>query len=264
MRSRRDEFTDRDKAEIFVRDRALCSYSGKSLWLLDYGAAPGSIDWVDHIVPASKGGRAVVENGLCASWVFNKLKRDVGGTMPLFIAGLPTADFLTYYEIIPEAIGAHLQRFAALHFSDWFYNRAVFQVLLAAAQEGERRADGKPFARGLDYRCKAAMKYLVQWAKFVDQTSPADFASRALLPRESSLDHELLTSLTKVPALPQIVRVASELAPYKYASWQACVDLSLCEEKAEATELLARVEADPFVVPRVRRAVRHNISMLWP
>ncbi len=36
----RDEFTDRQKAEIFVRDRALCCFSGKSLWALDYGAGP--------------------------------------------------------------------------------------------------------------------------------------------------------------------------------------------------------------------------------
>ena len=40
MRAKRAEFTDRQKADIFVRDRALCCYTGKSLWLLDYGGGP--------------------------------------------------------------------------------------------------------------------------------------------------------------------------------------------------------------------------------
>src|SRR5690348_5360216 len=141
MRATRDEFSDFDKARIFARDRALCTYSGKSLWLLDYGAAPASIDWVDHYVPASRGGLVELDNGLCASWLFNKLKRDGGGTMPLFFAGLSTVDFYTFYEVVAQTIAEHLRRFRTLHYSDWYFNRAVFQVRLAAAQIEEKRLD---------------------------------------------------------------------------------------------------------------------------
>lgn len=56
MRAKRAEFTDQQKAEIYVRDRALCSYSGLSLWLLDDGASDiFNIDWVDHYLPAARG-----------------------------------------------------------------------------------------------------------------------------------------------------------------------------------------------------------------
>lgn len=263
MSKRRDEFADQDKAAIFVRDRATCCYSGKSLWLLDYGAAPTSVDWVDHIVPASKGGLAEPDNGLCASWVFNKLKRDLGGTMPLFIAGYPTVDFFTFYETVPDSIAAQLHRFAALHISDWYFNRAVYHVQVAAAQKDLRRADGKEFTRGLEYWCKAAQKYLARWGKLVGRERPLDFASRQLLPTNPSVDHEILLPLLNVPELGEVIRIASELAPFAAASWQAFVDLSLIENRAAALDLLARVEADSHVVPRVQRAVRHNVAVLF-
>lgn len=47
------------RAEIFVLDRGTCSYSGRSLWIADYGIDPSyAIDWADHIVPASRGGKS--------------------------------------------------------------------------------------------------------------------------------------------------------------------------------------------------------------
>lgn len=249
MRATRDEFSDVDKARIFARDRALCTYSGKSLWLLDYGAAPASVDWVDHYVPASRGGLAELDNGLCASWLYNKLKRDVGGTMPLFFAGLPTVDFYTFYEIVPDTIAAHLRRFGTLHYSDWYFNRAIFHVRLAGAQSEERRADGQPFARGSEYRAKAALKYLTQWRKIVDREKPGDFASRGLLPPDPSADHEMLISLVSEHEVSRIARVAADLTPLMKASWDAFVDLSRAETKSDAFTLLERVEKDACVVP---------------
>jgi hypothetical protein len=263
MPRNRDEFSDIDKARIFARDRAICTYSGKSLWLLDYGAAPASIDWVDHYVPASRGGLADLDNGLCASWLYNRLKRDVGGTMPLFFAGLPTVDFYTFYETVPDAIAVHLRRFKTLHYSDWYFNRAVFQVRIAGAQSEEKRADGQAFARGLEYRSKAALKFLTQWRKIVERERPGDFASRELLPPERTADHDLLLSLQTEDQLPRIVEIAAELTPFFKASWDAFVELSNAETKSQALEVLARVEKDPHVVPRVKRAVRHNIVALF-
>jgi hypothetical protein len=93
---------------------SVCCYSAKSLWLLDYGAVGGSWEWVDHLKPAARGGKATIENGLCASWIYNKLHRDNQARMPLFVGGKPTLDFLTYFGRIPDAVAKHLQRFSTL------------------------------------------------------------------------------------------------------------------------------------------------------
>lgn len=61
MPSKRAEFPERVKAEIFARDRALCSYTGQNLWRLDHGASPGSEVWIDHIHPASRGALALLK-----------------------------------------------------------------------------------------------------------------------------------------------------------------------------------------------------------
>src|SRR5207302_7983136 len=74
---RASNFTDRQKAELFVRDHATCAYTGKSLWLLDYGADPYfEVDWADHRRPVARGGTSTLANGVCASWGANFAKSD--------------------------------------------------------------------------------------------------------------------------------------------------------------------------------------------
>ena len=125
-RTAKNNFSEAQRAEIYARDRALCGYSGKSLWLPDYGAAPYSIDWIDHRSPVARGGTPTLENGVCASWLYNWVKREHKRAVLLFHSGYPTLDFYTFHQTLPESIGEHLQRFACLHPSDWYFNRALY------------------------------------------------------------------------------------------------------------------------------------------
>lgn len=263
-RTKRAEFTDRQKAEIFVRDRALCCFSGKSLWLLDYGVGAGSIDWVDHIQPASKGGAAELTNGACASWVYNSVKGDSREGIYLFWEGRPRMDFFTHHQEITPSIAAHLSRFSRLHVSDWYFNRAVFHILLAAATHGELRGDGRPFIRGLDYRAKCAAKNLKEWTKSVAKAGTADMASRGLVLQETSHDQRLLLELATIKDdLEHLKAIAVELAPLSAASWTALADQAEVSDRSSAAELVARVSADPCVVPRVKALVRENMQRLY-
>ena len=117
-RTPKHNFSETQRAEIFARDRALCGYSGKSLWLADHGAAPYSIDWVDHFSSVARGGTPTLENGVCASWLYNWVKREHKRAVLLFHSGYPTVDFYTYHQTLPESIGDHLRRFTLLHPSD--------------------------------------------------------------------------------------------------------------------------------------------------
>ena len=127
MARTRTDFTDDQRAELFRLDCATCSYSGRNLWILDYGMDPSyAIDWADHIVPASKGGPSEIENGATASWFHNYLRGDAQNRLYLFHRGQPTASFLWHYGPLPDATCRNLQRFARLHTSDWFLNRGLW------------------------------------------------------------------------------------------------------------------------------------------
>jgi hypothetical protein len=264
MGSKRQEFTDRQKADIFARDRALCCFTGKSLWLLDYGGGPSTVDWVDHINPAARGGRADIDNGACASWLYNKQKRDCNQGIYLFFEGRPTETFYTYYETLPQSIAQHLIRFQKIHFTDWYFNRAIFHIQLATAQIVERkRADGKTWTRGLEYRNKAAFKFLCQWRNLVVSEKPSTMTKRHLLPSRPSSDQQIVLKLLDAQKPDDIGKIAKALAPFSKASWNALSSLAYIESRKEALDFAKTVMSDPCVTVRVKKAVESNIYRIW-
>ena len=242
-------------------DRALCSFSGKSLWLLDYGASPSSVDWADHIGPAAKGGTADITNGACASFLYNWAKRDRPHAIFLFHRGAPTVEFFVHYETVPAEIAAHIRRFSALHWSDWHFNRSVFHVLIAAGQQGERRGDGQRFKRDRRYWANAALHSLEAWRKGSDEA--ASLKARKLLPSRPTVDHKILMELQSASSVAAIMRIIAELVPYVRASWLATAGMAGIESQAEARDHLRFALEDPHVVPRTRRIVRHNMRVLY-
>lgn len=137
------EFSDGQKAQIFERDRATCVYSGKSLWALDYGACPlVEWDWVDHIKPLRRGGRATLDNGVCASYTFNSKKRANGADSFMLLdpelCGTPSENHFYYFGPISDALHTQLVRLAAIESRDWYFNRAVCHLLLACDHSHHR------------------------------------------------------------------------------------------------------------------------------
>jgi len=126
-------FTDQQKAEIFVRDRATCSFSGANLWLLDAPLRVGwQSDWVDHKKPLSKGGVSETRNGVCASHTFNMKKRNNSAdTAYLFEDGHPTALNYMICGAPPASTTDRLRRLARLDARDWYFNRAICWILEA-------------------------------------------------------------------------------------------------------------------------------------
>lgn len=259
-RTAKHEFTEGQRAEIFARDRALCSYSGRTLWLPDYGATPYAIDWVDHVVPVARGGKPTLANGVCSSHLYNYVKRAGAGGITLFRAGFPTADFFTFYHRIPEETAEHLRRFSSLHPSDWYFNRALFHVLLGAASKGQKRQDGSAFKRDPDYRANAALRYLGKWRKYADGI--ASQHSRGLLPRRQSTDQKLLLSATQMETAPQIKRLIRALSPHVNENFDALQILSTITTRSASREFLRAVVSSPFVAARIKLTIRQNIAAL--
>lgn len=263
MKSRRMEFSDRDKADVFVRDRATCCFSGKSLWLLDYGGGPSTADWVDHVVPASKGGSAHPDNGVSASWIFNQ-SRGTGPAIRLFADGRPSQDWFTLFEVVPRGIVEHFRRFSELHHSDWYFNRAVFHVQHGAALHADQeRRGGRRRSRGPDYWSRCALRYLTTWGKLVELERPTLMKSRGLLPTRPSPDQKILIRLTEAEDAAEIGELMLELARWNGPSWDALVALAHAEDATEARAIDREVRAHPFVTVRVKRAVAVNVQRLW-
>ena len=260
MRSRRKGFTNEQKAKVFKRDRALCCVSGKNLWLLDYGAAPSDVDWVDHIRPLSRGGASEIGNAACMSWRYNSVKRDRGGAVHLFEAGRPTEDFFLHFEVLPKEIAFHLRRFKMLDEADWYFNRAIFHVLLGANGVNQRRLDGKPLRRGRDYRARAAWRFLSVWRHLSQGRESLE--KRGLVPTPLSHDQRWLLDLRTAGSVRDVNRTIARLVPYVKASYRAVEEIARVKDLAAARALLRWVRSNEFVVPRIKRAIRQNLRSL--
>jgi hypothetical protein len=130
--------TDKLRAAVFARDKAICSFSGLSLWLLDYGTAPfAQPDWADHIKPVSRGGKDTLDNLVCASFFYNSKKTNNGSdTQYLFRDGQPTDAFFWNHGYLSREQGVILRRHETICESDWYFNRAIYNLTCAMITDG--------------------------------------------------------------------------------------------------------------------------------
>ena len=208
MKKKRLEFSDKQKAQIFVLDRAICAFSGKSLWLLDYHLCPTyDIDWVDHIKPAMNGGGNDIENGVCASSFFNAKKKDNShDNLYFFFRGKPTEDFFYFYEFLPKTIASNLERFQNLHWTDWEMNRAFFMFMLAL----DYRVDpylknGKKQIRDDFYYSKACLKRVLAWQKHSKAEDVSSLTERKILSADPSPEQLLLISVLEAKTVEDVL-----------------------------------------------------------
>lgn len=259
-RSTAQEFKDDQRAEIYARDRALCAYSGRSLWLADYGAAPHAVDWIDHVLPVARGGLSTIDNGVACSHLYNFQKRAGAGSVLLFRAGRPTSDFFTFFHVVPPSIAEHLVRFAELAPADWFFNRALLHVLLGAVAKSAKRKDGTDLARGADYRARAAFRFLETWSK--KSAGLPSLRKRGLLPKRPGPDQKLLLSAAHADSESDLKRLIGGLAPYSAPSWRALEMLADLNSNTEARAFARAVAKHPHVASSVKRAVQLNVKSL--
>jgi len=216
----RTEFSDRQKAEIFARDRATCCFSGANLWLLDAPLRPGfQMDWVDHIIPSSRGGKAELSNGVCASHTFNSKKRNNSAdTDYLFFEGKPSAAHFGIFGALDAAALRRLERLKRLSTFDWHFNRAVANILIGFDWRCQKQRYGIVHKRDDRYWFKAGFNRLAIFLKNDEVTS---FEKRRLLTGSSEKSWlELGQALT----LNTMLEVCEEIFPVyqrNYNAWWA-------------------------------------------
>lgn len=216
---RKSNFNDAQKAQLYVLHRATCVYSGKKLWIIDGGASPDfTIDWADHIFPVAKGGSSTLDNGVCASWHINKKKGDKL-VVPefLFYEGKPTDAYFKHNKILPDHIAHDLEKLSRLHHSDWYFNRAIFRVLLGVNYlhngVGVRSRDDS-------YYAVAALKAITIWRKLVAKEKVASLEERGLVSTKLSHDQHLMLSVRGVQTVDNIRDNMRSILPIYLEKWR--------------------------------------------
>jgi len=214
-----NSFTDKQKAEIFVRDGATCCFSGANLWLLDAPLRVGwQSDWVDHKKPVSRGGTGEITNGFCASHTFNMKKRNNSAdTTYLYQNGLPTPLYYEIFGIPHPSIFKRQQRLAKLEESDWYFNRAITWIFEALnylwAQPNYERKE--------DHWFKAAYKKLVVYQKICDKKpSPRSLEDRKIITKPNKTQKTLL-SIGECDSLKSMEKQALKLSTQYIRNSQA-------------------------------------------
>ena len=202
----------------------------------------------------------MVSNGVSAGYLYNRAKRDGGSGVALFREGLPTDEYFELYERVPASVSRHLRRFGRLHPSDWFLNRALWHVLLGAEVRDARRADGKPFTRGLEYRAKTALGFLLKWR--VRCAGVPSLRSRGLTPRSPSIDQQLLMRSMCAESVAELKTAIKLLVPWVESNGLALFGMSQARTAKAWSELYRWVRSDPWVTPRLKRAVKENRARL--
>ena len=265
MTVRRRPFTDSQKAEIFVRDRAVCAFSGKSLWVLNYGASPlWQPDWIAPARPATRGSASPLDRGVLASELFKsrgKGQRSEG--VCFFRGGRPTSDYFFFLGVVPDEIARNLRRFAKLQPADWYFNRCLVNTLLAVEDRWLRRA-GREYKRDSRYWAERALRKLEDWRE-VQKCQPAgSLEARGLAPRQPSPDQQLMLELRDAVSLGDIMAVVRGLAPHYQANSRALQALTLVGNRQAGVNLVEAVEANPLVSPSLRGMIRLSVQRLYP
>ena len=259
----RTEFSDPQRAAIFVRDRATCCFSGANLWLLDAPLRPGyERDWVDHILPAARGGKSEVENGVCASHTFNGKKRhNTADHLYLFECGLPTDRYYGMFGSLPPEQEARLHRLAHLVPADWYFNRALGLAMLGFEAKARKERYKEHPSRDAKYWFKAAFRKL---------------AAGQLIPRYPTLEERWVIEdptdqqrawlcLRELSSEREVCRALEAIYPRFRANFRPWASYFYAAETAKARlAALLKAEASPGVSPETLACIRGDYELRYP
>jgi len=252
---RRTSFTNEQRAQIFALDRAICAYSGKNLWIADYGIDPSyEIDWIDHIVPVSRGGESSLSNGVASSYLQNSIRNDVRVKLILFYRGVPTTDHRISVGVLDPGISVHLHRFRALDQSDWYLNGAMYDVCFGMQCEFVRR-QGMKWSRDQNYWARAALKALATWRVLVEKGGVRSLEERGLAPTNPEWDQKQLLGIREATSIDTLLETMKNLFP----GWEALKRLLFAFSELEnpvtrrtARTIITRMESQTSVPSRIR------------
>lgn len=268
-RTERTNFPDTVKAEVFARDCAICAFTGMNLWLLDEGAGGFYNDcWIDHIVPATRGGKSIAENGVATLAEYNYNRgNSIGGSIYLFMCGMPTYRFWEYNRILPVEMAQMIMDNYQMEPSDYYFNQAIRN--LVAGVEWLNAEGALKYKRDADYFAEATNRRLEKWKKTVDVEGSSGMEERNLVPELLTTDQELMLSLREAKNTKTIKALMKEILPHHKANLSLRLEFEVASERwaqgekfegsfAKVEEMLQLPDVSIIVVSQIS----HNLNMM--
>lgn len=256
--------SDQLRAAVYARDKAICAFSGSSVWIPDYGTSLlVAHDWPDHIKPASRKGADSLSNLVCASYFYNRKKLNNGSdTSYLFFAGAPTPIFFWRIgQISAEQIDL-LRSHAAICPADWYFNRALANINIAH----QNRYFGYKAVRTSSYWISAAASKLTDWSRLGGIN---DFRRRGLIRYPKSPDVMLMLELAKCDFSTSQARlkrrvkdIYEQLYPYFKANSDALDAFISAEVAMERKRILRQAMDNKLVTLPTRQLLRGNTTAM--
>ncbi len=249
---KRLEFSDKQKAFIYERDKWICAFSWKILWILHYWASClRDTDWVDHIIPAMRWWDNSIENWICASSFYNSKKRDNSNDNKfLFKDWKATQYFYVAHWFYTDELFNHLRYFKNIHFTDWFFNRAL-QNLMISVENKYNPYDLKwnLMKRDFNYWIKATNKRLIEWRKLVSDNNIISFKKR-LYQNDTKLlceDQRLMLELINANWIDEIKYIVNSLSPFYENSLKYFSELNKLNNKNDVILFKTKVQNEIYL-----------------
>ena len=255
----RKNFSDNQKATIYARDRATCSFSTKSLWSLDYGIITGwVVDWVDHIIPCAHGGNADLTNGVCASDYFNsKKKADITDDQYLVKHGKLTDHYIEQFGSPPASLVNQLQRLDRIDESDWFFNRVIVGAFVGFECRCDKEFKRKEWKRDDEYWFNSAWKRL----QIFHRRKSQPIEDRQLIKKVRPHGTDLLLHFESVTSMSEFKDVLEAVYPLYRENYKAVYDYFNYENAVrKRTAFIKSLEDKKTLNPIVLGALKgHNM-----
>lgn len=254
---KRRNFSDKQRAIIYARDRATCAFSTKSLWALDYGIIPGwVVDWVDHVLPCSMGGSNDLENGVCASNFFNSKKRCNIDENNYFVReGALTQHYIDLFGRPPVSLVNQLERLKNIEPADWYFNRAIVDLFVGFEVRCDKEFKAKDWRRNDAYWFDAAWKRL---RKFHEQKTSLSIADRSLVKDRSTFGLDDLLPLELIDSRSQFDDLLEHLYQSFRENYQAVFRYHQLKTVREQTAFLWQLENNNKINPIVFHTLKGN------
>ncbi|MGB3547663.1 MAG: hypothetical protein WBA17_11850 [Saprospiraceae bacterium] len=254
---KRKNFSEKQKAFIYARDRATCAFSTKSLWALDYGVMSGwVVDWVDHIIPCSSGGTNDLDNGVCASDFFNSQKGSNAKDNKYFIKEGSVTDY--YIELFgepPSALVEQLRRLKQLEAADWYFNRSIVGLFVGYECRCDKEFKGKEWSRDDAYWFKSAWKRLQLFQKLKGNKS---ITERSLLKDRQQHGVTELLDLESAASYEDFIDILENIYPLYKENYKALFFYHQLENIRQQTAFIKTLENNTKVNPIVLNTMKGN------
>jgi hypothetical protein len=219
--TKRLDFKDRQKAELYAREKAICAYCGTDLWKLRHGANPTiDHDWADHIRPAAKGGDNSLANGMCICSSCNSKKGDnTRDKAYWYQGGKPTGHLIHRFDRLNPVVLSALRANSQVHWTDWYLNRGLCMLSLAIGQAREASRGEQRFVRDTTYWAKAAFKRFQEWRRYRQAEGVSHPRERGLMPDHLEPDHQLFIQASEAASLEEVLVLVEALVPCYVGHW---------------------------------------------